>query len=84
MICPFCRETEIGDDTGPTVCPACKAGFEIDDRGECVFVNTDSAKDADVRAGLHSLWSGAAGQTEYLRILRDNFQQKGTLKTYEN
>ena len=41
MICPFCRETEIGDDTGPTVCPACKAGFKIDDRVECVFVDTD-------------------------------------------
>jgi len=40
MICPFCRETEAGDNTGPTTCPACKAGFEIDDRGECVFVDT--------------------------------------------
>ena len=40
MICHFCRETEIGDHTGPTACLACLAGFEIDDRGECVFVDT--------------------------------------------
>ena len=40
MICPLCRETELGDDTGPTACPACAAGLEIDDRGECVFVDT--------------------------------------------
>jgi len=44
MICPFCRETEIGFQTGPTVCSACKAGFEINDRGECVFVNTDDPR----------------------------------------
>ena len=44
MICPFCRETEIGDDTGPTVCPACGVGFEIDDRGESVFVDTDDPR----------------------------------------
>ena len=44
MICPFCRETEVGNDTGPIVCPACKAGFEIDDRGECVFVDTENPR----------------------------------------
>jgi hypothetical protein len=41
MICPFCRETEVGNESGPTTCPACKAGFEIDDRGESVFADTD-------------------------------------------
>ena len=44
MICPFCRQTEIGDEPGPTVCPACTAGLEIDDRGECVFVDTASPR----------------------------------------
>ena len=44
MICPFCRETEVGDDTGLSTCPACMAGFEIDDRGECVFVDTASPR----------------------------------------
>lgn len=44
MICPFCRETEVGDETGPTVCPSCGAGFEIEDRGECVFVDTASPR----------------------------------------
>jgi hypothetical protein len=41
MICPFCRETDIGNKSGQTVCPACKAGFEIDDRGECIFADVD-------------------------------------------
>ena len=44
MICPFCREIEVGDETGPSTCPACKAGFEIDDRGECIFVDTDNPR----------------------------------------
>jgi hypothetical protein len=44
MICPFCRETEVGNDSGPTTCPACKTGFEIDDRGECIFVDTDDPR----------------------------------------
>ena len=51
-------ETEIGDDTGPTVCTACGVGFEIDDRGESVFVDTDRSKDADARPGLHALRPG--------------------------
>ena len=44
MICPFCREAAICEDTGPSTCPACKAGFEIDDRGECVFVDMDQPR----------------------------------------
>ena len=44
MICPFCRQTEVGEKSGSAVCPACKAGFEIDDRGECVFVDMASPK----------------------------------------
>ncbi len=44
MICPFCREIEVGDETGPSTCPACKAGFEIDDRGECIFLDTDNPR----------------------------------------
>ena len=41
MICPYCREVEIGDNTGPSTCPACKAEFRIDDRGECVFADLE-------------------------------------------
>jgi len=44
MMCPFCRETEVGHKTGSNTCPACKAGFEIDDRGECIFVDTDNPR----------------------------------------
>jgi hypothetical protein len=44
MICPFCRQTDIVDNSGNTVCPSCKTVFEIDDRGECVFVDTDSPR----------------------------------------
>ena len=42
MIRTFCRETDVGDETGLATCPAFKAVFEIDDRGKCVWVITDS------------------------------------------
>ena len=32
------------DNSGPTICPFRKTVFEIDDRGECVFVDTNSLK----------------------------------------
>jgi hypothetical protein len=41
VICPFCCETDIGNKSGQITCPACKAGFEIDDRGESVFADAD-------------------------------------------
>lgn len=44
MICPFCRQSDIGDKSGPTICPAWKTVFEIDERSECVFVDTDSPR----------------------------------------
>ena len=44
MICPFCRQSDILENSGPTICPSCQTVFEIDDRGECVFVDTDSLR----------------------------------------
>ena len=44
MICPFCRKSDIQDNSGKTLCPSCQTVFEIDDRGECVFVDTDSPR----------------------------------------
>jgi RNA polymerase subunit RPABC4/transcription elongation factor Spt4 len=44
MICPFCRQSDIPDNPGKTVCPLFKTVFEIDDRDECVFVDTGSLK----------------------------------------
>ena len=44
MICPFCRKTEIDSEPGKTICPNCQISFEIDDRGECVFVDTENPK----------------------------------------
>jgi hypothetical protein len=42
MICPFCREKEIGKLAGTSICPACNTEYDIDDRGECVFMNMES------------------------------------------
>jgi len=39
MICPFCRQVEIGNQPGPTIWPSCKTEFEIDVREESVFAN---------------------------------------------
>ena len=44
MVCPFCRQSDILDNPGKTKCPSCQTVFEIDDRGECVFVDTNSLK----------------------------------------
>ena len=44
MICPFCRQSEIPDKSETTICPSCKTVFDIDDRGECVLVDTDSPR----------------------------------------
>jgi hypothetical protein len=44
MICPICRQSDLQGNPGKTVCPLCKTVFEIDDRGECVFADTDSLR----------------------------------------
>lgn len=44
MIFPFCRQSDIPDNPGKTVCPSCNNGFKIDDRCECVFVDTEQLK----------------------------------------
>lgn len=41
MVCPICRLSNVQDNSGSTTCPSCRTELEIDDRGECVFVNTD-------------------------------------------
>jgi hypothetical protein len=41
-ICPFCMNQCIEAKEGKTRCPVCDAAFEIDDRVECVFVDTDN------------------------------------------
>ena len=38
MKCPFCLNPIADSNPGEKICPNCQAEFEIDDRGECVFV----------------------------------------------
>jgi hypothetical protein len=42
--CPFCGYQGIETKPGKLVCPECDAEFEIDDRGECIFVDPDSPR----------------------------------------
>ena len=44
MICPICRQSDIWNTSGPIICPSCNTEFEIDDRGECVFVDTGNPR----------------------------------------
>ena len=37
--CTFCGYQGIEAKPGKTICPECAAAFEIDDRGECIFVD---------------------------------------------
>ena len=44
LTCSFCLNQCIHADPGKTRCPVCDAIFEIDDRIECVFADTDSIR----------------------------------------
>lgn len=44
FICPFCDNRCVEPKFGKTRCPVCKANFEIDDRLECVFGDTDNIR----------------------------------------
>jgi len=39
---PFCLNQCIHGEPGKTSCPTCDATFEIDERVECVFADTDN------------------------------------------
>ena len=42
--CPFCLNQCIKASPGKTRCPVCDAAFEIDDRAECVFGDTNEIR----------------------------------------
>lgn len=42
--CPFCGYRGIEVKPGKSDCPGCDAGFEIDDRVECVFVGLENPR----------------------------------------
>ena len=42
--CPFCHNPLSGSNSGEKICPKCQAEFEIDGRGECVFVNLENLR----------------------------------------
>jgi hypothetical protein len=42
--CPFCLNQSIEKKSGTTTCPECSAEFDIDDRMECIFANTENLK----------------------------------------
>jgi len=42
--CPFCENRYVMAETGKTRCPVCDAIFEIDDRVECVFADTENIR----------------------------------------
>jgi len=44
LTCPFCLNQCIEPMHGKTKCPVCNANFEIDDRVECVFADTENIR----------------------------------------
>ena len=42
--CPFCQKHSILAKSGKTTCPECSAEFEIDDRLECIFADTQKMR----------------------------------------
>ena len=44
MKSPFCLNHSVEAKSGKTTCPECTAEFEVDDRVECVFADTQKIK----------------------------------------
>ena len=42
--CPFCQNHSVDAKPGKTTCPECSAEFEVDDRLECVFADTQKMR----------------------------------------
>ena len=56
LTCPFCINQCIHAEPGKTRCPVCDAIFEIDDRAECVFADTDN-----IRLPVNGIVCGSCG-----------------------
>ena len=56
LTCSFCLNQYIHAEAGKTCCPVCDAIFEIDDRVECVFADTDS-----IRLPVNGIVCGSCG-----------------------
>jgi hypothetical protein len=56
LTCPFCLNQCIHAEPGKTRCPICDAVFEIDDRVECVFEDTDN-----IRLTVNGIVCGSCG-----------------------
>jgi hypothetical protein len=44
MKCPFCLNHSVEAKPGRITCPVCHAEFEIDDRLECIFADTQQIR----------------------------------------
>ena len=42
--CPFCLNHIVDAKPGKTTCPGCSAEFEVDDRLECIFADTQKMR----------------------------------------
>ena len=42
--CPYCSNNSIKSKSGKASCPDCNADFEIDDRNECIFIDTSNPR----------------------------------------
>ena len=92
MICPFCRQSDIVDNSGKTICPDCKTVFEIDERvKQRVFAGTDSKND-DFCFGKKTVYSECYAEfmTTFVYLLRktrfnkiNDLAEKMTTFTYQ-
>ena len=80
LTCTFCLNQCIHGEPGKTQCPICDAVFEIDDRVECVFEDTDN-----IRLPINGIIFGSCGlvqgaKQKDLSVLRDWDQHGSSLK----
>jgi hypothetical protein len=68
LTCTFCLNQSIKTSQGETRCSVCDAAFEIDDRAECVFGDTNIPMKSDFQLSASFALLVALYRPERIRI----------------
>ena len=71
LTCPFCLKQCIHAEPGKTCCPVCDAIFEINERVECVFTDTDN-----IRLPVNGVVCGSCGLIQNFAPLQSTNSRK--------
>ena len=66
--CPFCQRADIPAVPGKATCQECGTLYEIDDRGECIFVDLENP-----RIPINGIYCRACGLVQGMRMKNCHF-----------